>query len=574
MVHKILDKGRNILVKPQDSVLSAATIIMVMIILSRILGLFRLRILAHFFTDSEMSLFFAAFRLPDLIFEVLVFGTFASAFIPVFTKSLKRGNSHAWDIASTVVNIGLLVFAVFALILGFGAEHLYSIFAPGYEVADQQKVAELARVLFAAQGFFVISYVLTGVLESLRRFLVPALAPLFYNLGIILGTVFLARDMHLMAPVIGVVVGAFAHFAIQLPLAMKLGFRFKLKLDINEDVKKIGKLAAPRFIETTFMQLTRMTELFFASLISAPAYTYYTFANTLQLLPVGLFGTAIAKAALPTLARQADDLQEFKKTLLDALYQVTFLVIPVAVSLIVLRIPLVRLVYGAEKFGWEATVQTSLTLSAFALSVVFQSMAAILARGFYALHNTKTPVLVSITAILITIITDYILIGIFGKGVWGLAAAFTLGSIIQATSLFYLMSKRLNSFSFTLFKPFIRSAVAASLSGTLMYFILKFFDKSVWIKRLSFLSTLEITKNLNFEKFVLDTRYTANLVVLTIFVLTAGALLYIILSLIFGSKEVWVFFNLVKRTFLRREVAPIPSKETETVAPTPSDSAN
>jgi len=562
------------LVKPQDSVLSAATIIMVMIILSRILGLFRLRILAHFFTDSEMSLFFAAFRLPDLIFEVLVFGTFASAFIPVFTKSLKRGNSHAWDIASTVVNIGLLVFAVFALILGFGAEHLYSIFAPGYEVADQQKVAELARVLFAAQGFFVISYVLTGVLESLRRFLVPALAPLFYNLGIILGTVFLARDMHLMAPVIGVVVGAFAHFAIQLPLAMKLGFRFKLKLDINEDVKKIGKLAAPRFIETTFMQLTRMTELFFASLISAPAYTYYTFANTLQLLPVGLFGTAIAKAALPTLARQADDLQEFKKTLLDALYQVTFLVIPVAVSLIVLRIPLVRLVYGAEKFGWEATVQTSLTLSAFALSVVFQSMAAILARGFYALHNTKTPVLVSITAILITIITDYILIGIFGKGVWGLAAAFTLGSIIQATSLFYLMSKRLNSFSFTLFKPFIRSAVAASLSGTLMYFILKFFDKSVWIKRLSFLSTLEITKNLNFEKFVLDTRYTANLVVLTIFVLTAGALLYIILSLIFGSKEVWVFFNLVKRTFLRREVAPIPSKETETVAPTPSDSAN
>ena len=290
MVHKILDKGRNILVKPQDSVLSAATIIMVMIILSRILGLFRLRILAHFFTDSEMSLFFAAFRLPDLIFEVLVFGTFASAFIPVFTKSLKRGNSHAWDIASTVVNIGLLVFAVFALILGFGAEHLYSIFAPGYEVADQQKVAELARVLFAAQGFFVISYVLTGVLESLRRFLVPALAPLFYNLGIILGTVFLARDMHLMAPVIGVVVGAFAHFAIQLPLAMKLGFRFKLKLDINEDVKKIGKLAAPRFIETTFMQLTRMTELFFASLISAPAYTYYTFANTLQLLPVGLFG--------------------------------------------------------------------------------------------------------------------------------------------------------------------------------------------------------------------------------------------------------------------------------------------
>jgi len=571
VMNKIIDRGKKLLTDPQDSVLSAASIIMVMIIASRVLGLVRQRVLAHFFTASELSLFFAAFRLPDLIFEILVFGTFSSAFIPVFTRSLVKGEKKAWDIASTVVNLGMIIFLILSLSLGLGADKFYAILAPGFASADQQKVADLARILFAAQGFFVVSYVLTAVLESLRRFFIPALAPLFYNLGIILGTLLLSSKLGLFAPVVGVVIGASSHFLIQLPFAMKLGFRFKSKIKITDEVKRIGKLALPRLVETSFLQLSKSAELFFASLISIPSYTYYTFGNTLQLLPVGLFGTSIAKAALPTLTRQTENLLEFRKTILDALYQMAFLILPVSAALIVLRVPIIRLIYGTGIFGWEATLQTGYVVSAFALGIIFQAGAAILARGFYALHDTKTPVIISVTSIFITLVADYLLIRVIKTDIWGLALAFTIGSSFQAVTLFYFINKKIDSFSLKLFLPFIKAFFAAFISGGFMYFILKFFDRSVWVKQLSFLGKLEIIQNLPFESFVLDTRYTVNLIILTFFVLGSGTVIYLGLSLAFGSNEIWTFLGLLKRIFIRRKVTPIPKKETEPIAPTPGD---
>ena len=570
MVSKIISRGKKFLTSPQTSVLSAASIIMFMIMASRILGLVRQRTLAHFFTPDDLSLFFAAFRLPDLVFEVLVFGTFSSAFIPVFTKALKKGRENAWDIASSVVNVGLIIFAIFALSISIGADGLYELFAPGFSGLEREEIVKLTRILFAAQGFFVISYVLTGVLESLRRFLVPALAPLFYNTGIILGTIFLAPRMGLMGPVIGVFIGAFSHFLIQLPLAIKLGFRFKFSFKITKGVKKIGRLAAPRMLEISFLQVAKTAELFFASLISTAAYTYYTFGNTLQLLPVGLFGTSIAKAALPTLARQSGNIVKFKKTFLSSLREVVFLVLPMATILIILRIPVVRLVFGTDIFDWSATVQTGMVVSAFAVGVVFQASVALIARAFYALHDTKTPVIVSVFAIVVTITLDYVFVRILGIPVWGLAAAFTIGSGIQAVALYYLLSKKLKGFPFKdSLLPIVKSGLAALTSGTFMFFLLKVFDRSVWVKRLSFLGKIESTKYLPFENFVLDTRYTLNLLALTILVSTVGLLVYLGTAGILRSQELIVFKNLLRRIFIKRKVAPIPEKEPEPVSPTP-----
>jgi putative peptidoglycan lipid II flippase len=571
MANKLLTKGKKILFDPQKSVLSAATLIMFMIAASRILGLIRQRVLAHFFVPDELSLFFAAFRLPDLVFEVLVFGTFASAFIPVFTRSLKGGSKKAWETAGIVVNIGLIAFIFFSVILSFHADFIYGILAPGYSGTDRETIAGLARILFAAQGFFVISYVLTGVLESLRRFLVPALAPLFYNLGIIFGTIILAPKLGLSAPVIGVVFGAMFHFLIQLPLAMKLGFRFVPIIKFTPDVKKIGKLAAPRVVETIFLQVTKTVELFFSSLISTASYTYYTFGNTLQLVPVGLFGTSIAKAALPTLASESDSPKRFKKTLLSALYDMSFLVIPLATFFIVLRVPLVRLVYGTDIFDWEATIQTGYVLSAFAVGIVSQSVASLLARSFYALHDTKTPVIVSILSILLIVSMDFIFIGILGVGVWGLAAAYSIGTLLQAIALFYLINKKIGNGSFLkMLFPIIKSLLAAFGSGVTMYFLLKFFDRWTWIKRISFISTIDIAQNINFERFVLDTRYTVNLILLTFIVALVGGVAYLLLAILLRSEQVWNFFNLVRRIMTRR-VPPIPSKEQEPLSPPTTD---
>jgi len=396
MVNSLFSRGKKILFSQQESILSAATVIMLMVVASRILGLLRNRILLGYFSPEEMSLFFAAFRLPDLVFEVLTFGALSSAFIPVFTKLVKRDEREAWDTASRVMNLGLLLFVAISLIFGVFSHILYNIVAPGYSSEDTELVATLARVLFAAQGFFVVSYVLTGVLESLRRFLIPALAPIFYNLGIILGAVLFSKNLGLYAPAIGVLIGAAMHFMVQLPLAYKLGFRFQLTLRPNINVKKIGELAWPRVIELSLLQVSKTVELYLASIISTASYTYYMLANSVQLLPVGLFGVSMAKAALPTLTRHADEPVMFKRTFLATLYQVIFLVTPMAVFLIVLRIPIVRLLFGTNIFGWEATVQTGLVVSAFAIGVPAQASVMLLNRAFYAMSETKLPVRISL----------------------------------------------------------------------------------------------------------------------------------------------------------------------------------
>ena len=531
--------------------------------------------LAHFFTPDELSLFFAAFRLPDLVFEVLVFGTFSSAFIPVFTKALKRGNKEAWEIASTVTNIGLILFVLLAGAIILFADGFYGFLAPGFSVEHRAQITSITKILFAAQGFFVVSYVLTAVLESSRRFLIPAIAPLFYNLGIILGTILLSDKVGLLAPTLGVVVGASSHFLIQLPLAVKLGFRFRPVIRISENVKKIGKLALPRIIEVSFLQVSKTVELFLASLISTASYTYFTFGNTLQLLPVGLFGTSIAKAALPTLSRQSDNPAMFKRTLYGALYQIVFLVLPISTTLMVLRIPLVRLIFGTDIFSWEATVQTGMVVSAFAFGVVFQASAALMARGFYALHDTKTPVVISLCAIALVIAGDFILIQGFGLPAGGLAAAFSFGSFFQAPVLFFSLNKKIGSGSkFSVLVPIFKSVLASLGSGTVMYMILKVFDRSVWIKQLSFLGRIEGVGAIAFEKFVLDTRYTVNLLVLTAFVVLVGAGVYIAISLLLKSNELWHFANLVKRMFTKGGVKPVLPRKEESVVPPPTDSTS
>jgi putative peptidoglycan lipid II flippase len=574
MVSRLLEKGKKIISSPQNSVLSAATLIMFMVIASRILGLVRHRVLAHFFAAEEISLFFAAFRLPDTIFEVLVFGTFSSAFIPVFTKALKKDESEAWRTAGIVANIGLIIFISFALILSFSAKNIYSIIAPGFGLQEREVIVGIVRILFSAQVFFVLSYVLTGVLESQRRFLVPALAPIFYNLGIIFGTVFLNSRYGIIAPATGVLIGAFMHFAIQIPLSVKLGFRPIASLKPNADVAKIGKLALPRIIEVSFLQLSKSLELYFASLISLASYTYYNFANSIQLLPIGLFGTSISKAALPTLSALSEDRHKFKETMMSAIYQMTFLVLPVATFLIVLRVPIVRLVFGTEIFGWDATIQTGYTVSAFAVSIAFQAATSLLSRSFYALQDTKTPVKVSIFSMFVTVLINFVLIKIFKYPVWGLALGFSVGSIFQSSILFMLVHKKLEyRIKISDLLPIIKLAFSSFVTGLTMYIILKLFDRSVWVKRLSFLTQLDAVKDLPFQGFVLDTRYTFNLIILTCVVVIVGVFVYVAMAVVLKSKELFVFLNLVGRFFTKKKVGSIPAKESEPVTPTTTETS-
>jgi len=567
MVKKLLQSGSNFFTKKQKTILSATMIIMVMIAASRVLGLVRNRVLAQFFPVESLSVYFAAFRIPETIFEILVFGTFSSAFIPTFTSYLsQKKRDEAWYVASVSLNMAFLIFLLFAIIIFILAKPLYHLIAPGFSDQQTLEIANLSRILLAAQAFFVLSYFLTSVLESLQRFLVPALAPILYNLGIILGAVFLSSKFGIYAPVLGAVAGAFFHFLIQLPLAFWLGFRPKLSLNFSHPgVREIGRLALPRIIELSFLQIGKVAELFLASLVSVAAYTYYTFANSLALLPIGLFGISIAKASLPTLSYQSakGDFKQLGETLISLINQVVFLILPSAVFLAVLRIPVVRLVFGAARFTWESTVQTGYTLSAFSVGIFAQALIYPLTRAFWALHDTKTPVKISISAILINILLGAIFILVFKMPIWTLALAFSLASLIQVVVLFTFLRRRLPGLEkLKVILPFLKIAFSSLVSGGLMFFLLKVLDRSAWDKRLSFLKWIGLKLPTTFDHFVLDTRYTLNLILLTFFVGFMGIAAFLFLSWILKVEEVALLKRLIIK-LKRPKILP------ETITPPP-----
>lgn len=569
MIEKLITRGKKVIVAPQSSILSAASVIMVMVIASAVLGFVRDRIMLAFFVPEQFSLFRAAFRFPDLFTGILTLGTLSSAFIPVFSRTYKDDKKQALDAVSRIVNLGILMFAIFLVLFLIFAEKIYGIVAPGFSKEETFKIAQIAKIIFISQGVFVISYSLTGVLESSRRFLIPAVAPVVYNLGIIFGTVLLSSKIGLFGPAIGVVVGAIAHFGVQMPLALKLGYRFGFKFRPNKMVKKIIKLAAPRMFELSVLQGARTVELFLASFISTASYGYYSLAMSVKALPVSLFGLSLAKAALPTLSRRADDKKLFSYTLIASLYQVVFLSLPLATIFIVLRIPIVRLLFGTAIFDWPSTVQTSLVLSTFAVAIPFEASVVFMNRAFWALQDTKTPVIASLTGAVITVITGFILILGLSLPTWALAAAFAIGTTTQGVLLFIILAKRLKGSKIFSIVPFIKSAVSSLAAGLVMFFLIKIFDRAVWVKRLSFIGKFNAANSLPFESFVIDTRYTFNLLVLTVFVAVVGTLVYLGMSYLLRSNELMALIKMIKRG----RVSPLP-KDPEPLSPPVSDSIN
>jgi putative peptidoglycan lipid II flippase len=252
-----------------------------------------------------------------------------------------------------------------------------------------------------------------------------------------------------------------------------------------------------------------------------------------------------------------------------------FLISPLATILIVLRIPAVRLIYGTDIFSWNATVETGSVLSAFGIGILFQAMVSLLARGFYALHDTKTPVVVSIASIFLVITLDYVFVKVLGLKVWSLALAFSIGSVVQTVSLFLLLFYRKLKLKFTIktLIPFAKPIFSSLVSALVMFVLLRFFDRYTWIKRLSFLGKLEISKNIKFENFVLDTRYTINLLALTFFVSLIGVLVYLFISFLLKTKELYTFTALTKRIFGRGIFSFLPKKDDEPLTPTTSDTS-
>jgi putative peptidoglycan lipid II flippase len=263
------------------------------------------------------------------------------------------------------------------------------------------------------------------------------------------------------------------------------------------------------------------------------------------------------------LSRADGNLKEFRRILRIALFQAIFLTLPLAAALIVLRIPIVRLVYGTKIFDWNATVQTGMVLSVYAIAIVTQTLMSILSRAFFALHDTATPVKISFIGLGLLVAGDFLLVKGFGLPVWALAASFGFSTYVEAVILSILIHKKIGEIINTkFFTHLLKISLATVLSGLTMFFLIKFFDRWYWIRQVT---------SIPFERFVLDTRYTLNVLILTVIAFAAGMIVYMSLSLLFRIDEAKYLLIVARRFIQRRAIPAIPAKEEEPVTPITPD---
>ncbi len=520
----------SLLYSRQTSILSAASIIMTTMMLSKILGLVRDRLLAHVFLPEKIDIFWAAFRLPDLLFQIIILGALSVAFIPVFTEHLEnKGKDDAFEMARAVLNVSLLIFIILTILIYILAQPIISTFiAPGFDVVRQSQVVSLTRIILFGQVILVLGSFFIGISQSFQRFIIPSLSPLFYNLGIILGIVFLSRYFGIAGAAYGVIIGAILHALIQLPLIWSMGFRLKFPPRfLHPGVREIIALMSVRTIGLAAEQINETVGVALASLATVGSVTYLTFAQHLQVVPIGLFGAALAQAALPVLSseRARGRMDEFKITILTTLHQILFLTLPATAILIVIRVPVVRLVFGASRFNWESTVLTGATLAFLSIGLSSQAISLLLVRGFYALKDTKTPVIVSLIVVVLNIILSVYMIAVLRFDVWSIGLANSIAAVLSAILLFWTLHLKVGKFNLkTVLMPLFKMILATAIMGVALYIPIKLLDAVIF-----------------------DTTKTINLLALTGLSSVFALSIYVILVRFLQVRELDTYVELIKR---------------------------
>lgn len=425
----------------ENSVRSASIILIVTLALSNILGLLRDRFLAKNILTSDLDVYYASFRIPDLIFNFLILGAITSAFIPIFSeyivgKKLKEG----YRITNSLINLALVTLIVLAVIFCLLMPQLMPLVVPKFDQERMSQAVRYSRMLMLTPIFFSISYIMGGILNSFKRFLAYSLAPIVYNLAIIIGAAFYASKYGVSAVVYCVIIGSFLHFLVQLPPVLKLGFRFGAVFDWKDKtLKRILRLMVPRTIGMGANQLMLVVYTAVASSLAAGSIAAFTLSNNIQTMPSVVFGTSFATAVFPTLTGKIakHDKEGFAFYLNRTIRSIAFLLIPSSIIFILLRAQIVRLILGSGKFTWDDTKRTALTLGLFSISLLAQGLIPLLARAFYALKNTKTPMYISIVTTIISIVLGFPLAKMFG--VAGLALAFSISSFINVGILFFYL---------------------------------------------------------------------------------------------------------------------------------------
>lgn len=532
MPRSLLQKGISIILRRQTNILSAAIIIMATVIFSQLLGLVRQRLLVSIFGASNtLGVYLASGRLPDFLFQLIIAGALTSAFIPVFSDYLAKGKEkEAHKMASSLLLVGLTIFSLVAIILFIFAPFFLRLInlGSGFSSDQMDLMANLMRIILVGQLLFIIGSFLSALLQSYNHFFIPGMAGALYNLGIIIGIIFLSKLIGIYAAAVGIVFGSLFFIGAQLPMVKNVGFSFHPQFSLKHSgVLAVSRLMWPRTLSIAVFQMGSIITVSLISFLSAPGrqYVIFDYAQTLAFAPVALFGQTIAQAAFPVLAREKDKLEDFKRTFITSFTQMFYLILPASVLLLVLRVPVVRLIYGAPQFDWVATILTGRTLAAFSISITSQALVYLVARGFYALHDTKIPLLVGAfsTLLMLTLGAVFVIGGNFG--VESIAWAYSFASLFQLVVLFFFLERRVGGFPKSLLLPSLGKITLATIcTGFAIYIPVKLLDQLVF-----------------------DTARTINLILLSGISASAGLFLYLFLTWFLSVKEATPFLLLFKR---------------------------
>ncbi len=514
---------------------------MILVGMTKVAGFFKLHILARLFGASrQLDIFWSAATLPDLIYWVLIAGSINAALIPVFAKLVNKEDKKSKDsfslLFSQIINLVILVLTFFAVLIFIFAPGISQFVAggglagitpggEGFGTEELALMAKLMRIMSISPVIMGVSSVFSSAIQANKRFIIPAIAPLFYNVGIIIGAIVFtgAMNMGIVGLAWGVVLGGALHLFVQLPLAKSLGLEFKATWDFwNKNISKITTLALPRILALLGEQINVVINTIISTRLVEGSLSAYKFGSSLYLLPVQLFGNTIAQAALPTLSlefkkcgRNDKECALFSKTFLRSIQQILFLIFPAVVFILVLRLPIVRLSLGAGRFDWEDTVITSWVLALFSLAIIGQSLHALIMRAFYAMNETVIPLVVSFLGLIVSVSGAFFFTNFFSHyydwrpilasllerptglysefwhdlfrwfstsnssiaAVGGLPLSIGIASAVEVLVLIIVLNKKLPVLTWKgLFKPLLRKIFASLVMFWVMYTLYKFWN--------------------------------------------------------------------------------------------------
>jgi len=450
------------------------------------LGLIRDRLLAsRFGAGNELDVYYAAFTIPDFIALILVFGAISAAIIPIFNSYYTKSEEDAWQYVSNLLNVFLAIIIIVCVIFIIFTPFFVSLIAPGFSLEKRIETILLMRIMFLSPIILGLSNIISGILQNFNRFLVTALAPLMYNLGIILGILFLVPQIGIAGLAWGVVFGGILHLLIQVPSFFHSGFTYKLNFNLKHPgILKTFKLMVPRSIGLGAGQFNTVVINIIASTLVSGSVAVFNLANNLSSIFVSAIAVSISTAIFPSLSKDylKDDKRDFEKKFSNALLQIIFLIIPISVLIFILRAQIVRVVLGTGKFGWIDTRLTAACLGIFSLSLCFQGLIFILSKTFYAAHNTKIPAIASIATVVFNVLISLWFVwmlkfngifynflvwslklqGVENIAVVGLALAYSITVIVQVFFLLFLLYKKFKLFSvYDLLKSIYKIVIAS-----------------------------------------------------------------------------------------------------------------